>query len=160
MPRPNSVLIYPLTDGDIAANNLESAQQQAWTRFWRRLLTSDRDRQAPERSGANGIELRLAGFGKIDNARKRYVGSRRWELRGLEIVRFGTDAANKLGSTRFNAAKHALEHMSAAIHTHLRPQWMRATHWRAHKHRFQHAPPVAITSSIRSASYQPRRVRN
>jgi hypothetical protein len=73
--------------------------------------------QAPERSYANGIELRPAGFEKIDNTRDRYVGSRRWELRCLVIVRSGTDAANKLGSIRFNAAQHALEYMSAATHT-------------------------------------------
>jgi tetratricopeptide (TPR) repeat protein len=27
-------LCYPLTDGDIAANNLESARRQSWSRFW------------------------------------------------------------------------------------------------------------------------------
>ena len=29
---------YPLTDGDIALNNLESARMQAWSRFWREPL--------------------------------------------------------------------------------------------------------------------------
>lgn len=28
-------LVYPLTDGEIAVNNLESARQSAWSRFWR-----------------------------------------------------------------------------------------------------------------------------
>ena len=32
---PEIELAYPLTDGDIAVNNLESARQGAWSRFWR-----------------------------------------------------------------------------------------------------------------------------
>jgi tetratricopeptide (TPR) repeat protein len=28
-------LVYPLTDGEIAFNNLESARRQSWSRFWR-----------------------------------------------------------------------------------------------------------------------------
>lgn len=32
---PEVDLIYSLTDGDIAVNNLESARQTAWNRFWR-----------------------------------------------------------------------------------------------------------------------------
>ncbi|MBV9488543.1 MAG: hypothetical protein JO069_02305 [Verrucomicrobia bacterium] len=31
-------LVYPVTDGDIAVNNLESARQQAWSRFWQAPL--------------------------------------------------------------------------------------------------------------------------
>jgi hypothetical protein len=31
---PEIDLRYPLTDGNIAANNLESARQQSWSRFW------------------------------------------------------------------------------------------------------------------------------
>jgi tetratricopeptide (TPR) repeat protein len=31
---PEIGLAYPLTDGDIAANNLESARRHAWSRFW------------------------------------------------------------------------------------------------------------------------------
>ncbi len=37
------------------------------------------------------------------------------KLAVFEVVRSGADAANKLGATRFNAAEHALEYMSAAI---------------------------------------------
>jgi hypothetical protein len=32
---PEIDLAYQLTDGDIAVNNLESARQRAWSRFWR-----------------------------------------------------------------------------------------------------------------------------
>ncbi len=32
---PEIDLVYPLTDGDIAVNNLESARQRSWSRFWR-----------------------------------------------------------------------------------------------------------------------------
>jgi tetratricopeptide (TPR) repeat protein len=32
---PEIDLAYPLTDGEIAVNNLESARRQSWTRFWR-----------------------------------------------------------------------------------------------------------------------------
>src|SRR5271168_4306810 len=38
---PEIDLRYPLTDGNIAANNLESARQQSWNRFW----------QDPQRAG-------------------------------------------------------------------------------------------------------------
>jgi tetratricopeptide (TPR) repeat protein len=38
---PEIDLRYPLTDGNIAANNLESARQQSWSRFW----------QDPQRAG-------------------------------------------------------------------------------------------------------------
>jgi len=31
---PEIGLAYPLTDGDIAVNNLESARQRSWSRFW------------------------------------------------------------------------------------------------------------------------------
>ncbi|MBV9107757.1 MAG: hypothetical protein JO313_17210 [Verrucomicrobia bacterium] len=32
---PAADLPYPVTDGDIAVNNLESARQRSWSRFWR-----------------------------------------------------------------------------------------------------------------------------
>ena len=32
---PEVDLVLPVTDGDIAVNNLESARQQSWSRFWR-----------------------------------------------------------------------------------------------------------------------------
>jgi tetratricopeptide (TPR) repeat protein len=32
---PEIGVVYPLTDGEIAVNNLESARQRAWSRFWR-----------------------------------------------------------------------------------------------------------------------------
>jgi len=32
---PEIDLAYSLTDGDIAVNNLESARQRSWSRFWR-----------------------------------------------------------------------------------------------------------------------------
>ena len=32
---PEINLVYALTDGDIAVNNLQSARQWAWSRFWR-----------------------------------------------------------------------------------------------------------------------------
>src|SRR5215813_6569054 len=32
---PEIDLAYPLTDGDIAVNNLESARRHSWSRFWR-----------------------------------------------------------------------------------------------------------------------------
>lgn len=32
---PDIELVYPPTDGEIAVNNLESARQRAWSRFWR-----------------------------------------------------------------------------------------------------------------------------
>ena len=33
-----SISMYPLTDGEIAVNNLESARQQSWSQFWREPL--------------------------------------------------------------------------------------------------------------------------
>jgi tetratricopeptide (TPR) repeat protein len=38
---PEIGVVYPLTDGEIAVNNLESARQQSWSRFW----------EAPQRPG-------------------------------------------------------------------------------------------------------------
>ena len=38
--QPEIDLSYPLTDGNIAANNLDSTRQQSWSRFWREPLRS------------------------------------------------------------------------------------------------------------------------
>ena len=32
---PEVDLVLPVTDGNIAVNNLESARQRSWIRFWR-----------------------------------------------------------------------------------------------------------------------------
>ncbi|MGA8656698.1 MAG: hypothetical protein WB586_11185, partial [Chthoniobacterales bacterium] len=37
---PEVDLVSPVTDGNIAVNNLESARQHSWSRFWRDPLRS------------------------------------------------------------------------------------------------------------------------